>query len=242
LPDLLGLKIIEIFEKAHKTYGVRRIKAALKSIGLQVGRSKIKTKMNEYGLTCKAAKKYKATTNFKHNLPVSPNLLKQNFVVTTPNRVWVSHFTYIWTLEGWMYLAVVIDLYSRRVVGWALSNRMKKELVIDALQMAIKQRKPPEGLIVHSDRGSQYCSKEYQKILKKNRMRCSMSKKGDCYDNACAETFFHSFKVEWVYGNTYLNREICKQSAIEYIEVFYNRQRLHSYLGYLAPCQFERVA
>jgi transposase InsO family protein len=223
LPDLLGLKIIEIFEKAHKTYGVRRIKAALKSIGLQVGRSKIKTKMNEYGLTCKATKKYKATTNSKHNLPVSPNLLKQNFVVTTPNRVWVSDFTYIWTLEGWMYLAVVIDLYSRRVVGWALSNRMKKELVIDALQMAIKQRKPPEGLIVHSDRGS-------------------MSKKGDCYDNACAERFFHSFKVEWVYGNTYPNREICKQSAIEYIEVFYNRQRFHSYLGYLAPCQFERVA
>lgn len=141
-----------------------------------------------------------------------------------------------------MYLAVVIDLFSRRVVGWALSNRMTKELVINALNMAIKLRKPPAGLIAHSDRGSQYCSKEYQKLLKKNHIRCSMSKKGDCYDNACAETFFHSFKVEWVYGDTYHTREACKQSAIEYIEVFYNRQRLHSYLGYMAPCQFERVA
>lgn len=198
--------------------------------------------MKEYGLVCKAAKKYKATTNSNHKLPVAPNLLEQDFSVDRPNNVWVSDFTYLWTNEGWMYLAVVIDLYSRRVVGWSLSNRMTKKLVLDAMKMAIRQRKPAPGLIAHSDRGSQYCSHDYQKLLKKHYIRCSMSKKGDCYDNACAETFFHSLKVEWIYGNTFPSREECKQSVIEYIEVFYNRQRIHSYLGYRTPCQFEQVA
>ena len=207
-----------------------------------VGRRLIKSKMDHYGLVCKAAKRYKATTNSKHNLPVAPNLLEQNFVVSAPNKVWVSDFTYLWTLQGWMYLAVVLDLYSRRIVGWSMSNRMTKELVIEALEMAIRQRKPAAGLIVHSDRGSQYCSHEYQKRIKRYQLCCSMSKKGDCYDNACAETFFHSFKVEWIYGYTFLTREECRQSARAYIEVFYNRQRLHSYLGYRTPCQFEQVA
>jgi putative transposase len=238
----LGIKICAIFDKSHKTYGIRRIKAALASDGIRVGRRLIKSKMDHYGLVCKAAKRYKATTNSKHNLPVAPNLLEQNFVVSAPNKVWVTDFTYLWTLQGWMYLAVVLDLYSRRIVGWSMSNRMTKELVIEALEMAIRQRKPAAGLIVHSDRGSQYCSHEYQKRIKRYQLCCSMSKKGDCYDNACAETFFHSFKVEWIYGYTFLTREECRQSARSYIEVFYNRQRLHSYLGYRTPCQFEQVA
>ena len=239
---MLGLKIKEIFEKSRQTYGIRRIKAALLNSGIKVGRDKIRDKMKEYGLVCKAAKRYKATTNSNHNLPVAPNLLNQEFTVAALNKVWVSDFTYLWTLEGWLYLAVVIDLYSRRVVGWSLSNRMTKELVIDAMKMALRQRKPSPGLIAHSDRGSQYCSHDYQKLLKNNRILCSMSKKGDCYDNACAETFFHSLKVEWIYGNTFRRREDCRQSVIEYVEVFYNRQRLHSYLGYTTPCQFERAA
>ncbi len=156
--------------------------------------------------------------------------------------MWVSDFTYLWTDKGWMYLAVVIDLYSRMIVGWSLSNRMTKELVINAMQMAIRTRKPKSSLIAHSDRGSQYCSKDYQKLLVSNKIVCSMSKKGDCYDNACAETFFHSLKVEWVYDETFATHEICKSSVIEYIEVFYNRQRLHSYLGYKTPCEFELAA
>jgi len=141
-----------------------------------------------------------------------------------------------------MYFAIVLDLYSRRIVGWSMSNRMTKQLVIDALDMAVRQRKPSVGLIIHSDRGSQYCSHEYQKRLKKHQMICSMSKKGDCYDNACAETFFHSLKVEWIYGYTFQSHETCRLSARTYIEVFYNCQRLHSYLGYRTPSQFELAA
>ncbi|NCU32886.1 MAG: IS3 family transposase [Candidatus Moranbacteria bacterium] len=196
----------------------------------------------KYGLVPKAAKKYKPTTNSNYKLPVAPNLLEQNFTVNSPNTVWVSDFTYIYTETGWQYLAVVIDLYSRRVVGWSVNNRMTKKLVIDAMDMAIKNRKPPAGLIAHSDRGSQYCSKDYQKLLKKYKIRPSMSKKGDCYDNACAETFFHSFKVEWIYGEKFTGYDDLRASALEYIEIFYNRQRLHSYLGYKTPAEFEKVA
>lgn len=242
MPDILGIKICEIFKKSRKTYGIRRIKEALKKEKIFAGRDKIRKKVHQYGLVSKAAKKYKATTNSNHNLPVAPNLLNQDFKVSKPNKVWVSDFTYLWTEKGWMYLAVVIDLYSRKVVGWSLSNRMTKELVISAMQMAIRTRKPKAGLIAHSDRGSQYCSKDYQKLLKDNKIECSMSKKGDCYDNACAETFFHSFKVEWIYDEEFVSHEVCRASVIEYIEIFYNQQRLHSYLGYKTPCEFELVA
>lgn len=238
----MGIKIRELFEKSHRTYGIRRIKEALKAENISVGRDTIRKKMQQYGLVSKAAKKYKATTNSNHSLPVAPNLLNQNFSVCEPNKVLVTDFTYLWTEKGWVYLAVVIDLYSRMVVGWSLSNRMKKELVIDAMEMAVRRRKPSFPLIAHSDRGSQYCSKEYQKILKKNKIICSMSKKGDCYDNACAETFFHSFKVEWVFDKIFKSYDECIESITEYIEIFYNRQRLHSYLGYKTPYEFEKAA
>jgi transposase InsO family protein len=202
----------------------------------------VRNRFKKYGLVPKAAKKYKPTTNSNHKLPVAPNLLEQNFVVNTPNTVWVSDFTYIHTESGWQYLAVVIDLYSRRVVGWSVNNRMTKKLVIDAMEMAIRNRKPPAGLIAHSDRGSQYCSNDYQKLLKKHKIRPSMSKKGNCYDNACAETFFHSFKVEWIYGEKFMGYDDLRVAVLEYIEIFYNRQRLHSYLGYKTPAEFENVA
>lgn len=202
----------------------------------------MRNRFKKYSLVPKAAKKYKPTTNSNHKLPVAPNLLEQNFVINTPNTVWVSDFTYIHTESGWQYLAVVIDLYSRRVIGWSVNNRMTKKLVIDAMKMAIRNRKPTAGLIAHSDRGSQYCSNDYQKLLKKHKISPSMSNKGDCYDNACAESFFHSFKVEWIYGKKFIDRDDLRASVLEYIEIFYNRQRLHSYLGYKTPVEFENVA
>lgn len=241
-PDIIGKKVIAIFEKSHKTYGIRRVKKALEKEGIVTSRDTVRNRFKKYGLVPKAAKKYKPTTNSNHKLPVAPNLLEQNFVVNTPNTVWVSDFTYIHTESGWQYLAVVIDLYSRRVVGWSVNNRMTKKLVIDAMEMAIRNRKPPAGLIAHSDRGSQYCSNDYQKLLKKHKIRPSMSKKGDCYDNACAETFFHSFKVEWIYGEKFMGYDDLRVAVLEYIEIFYNRQRLHSYLGYKTPAEFENVA
>lgn len=234
--------MIAIFEKSRRTYGVRRVKKALEKEGIVTSRDTVRNRFKKYGLVPKAAKKYKPTTNSNHKLPVAANLLEQNFCVNRPNAVWVSDFTYIHTETGWQYLAVVIDLYSRRVVGWSINNRMTKKLVIDAMEMAIRTRKPPAGLIAHSDRGSQYCSNDYQKLLKKHKIDCSMSKKGDCYDNACAETFFHSIKVEWVYGEKFIGYDDLRASVLEYIEIFYNRQRLHSYLGYLTPVEFENVA
>jgi len=166
-------------------------------------------------------------------------LLQQNFLAYKPNEKWVSDITYCWTEEGWLYLAVVMDLYSRKVVGWAISERMTKQLVIDALQMAIWGRKPPRGLILHSDRGSQYCSHEYQKILKIYELVCSMSKRGDCYDNAAMESWNHSFKVEAIHGEKFLTRDLAKKHVFEYIEIYYNRKRLHSMLGYKTPVSFE---
>jgi len=241
-PDELGINVLTIFCKSHKTYGIRRVRKALLRENIIASNSAIRSKFKKYGLICKAAKKYKPTTNSNHKLPVAPNLLDRNFSIDRPNAVWVSDFTYIQTESGWQYLAVVIDLYSRRIVGWSLNNRMTKRLVIDAMEMAIKNRRPKEGLIAHSDRGSQYCSNDYKKLLKKYKMQSSMSKKGDPYDNACAETFFHSFKVEWIYDNKFVGYEDLRVSIIEYIEIFYNRQRLHSYLDYMTPCEFEMAA
>jgi transposase InsO family protein len=191
------------------------------------------------GWRARAAKKYKATTNSNHNLPVAPNLLEQCFDADKPNEKWVSDITYIWTEEGWLYLAVVMDLFSRKIVGWSLSERMKATLVTEALKMALWRRKMPRGVIVHSDRGSQYCSAEYQSLLNTHGLICSMSKRGDCYDNAAMESWNHSFKVEAIHGDKLITRSITKNHVFEYIEVYYNRKRLHSKLGYLSPEEFE---
>jgi len=182
-----------------------------------------------------------AATNSNHNLPIAPNLLNQDFSATAPNQKWVGDITYLWTDEGWLYLAVVIDLYSRSVVGWAMDRRMKSELVCQALTMALERRGSPSGVIVHTDRGSQYCSKTYQKIISTYSLKCSMSKKGDCYDNACAESFFHSLKVELTHGSYYESRSQLRREIFEYIEAYYNVVRLHSSNDYNSPSDFEML-
>jgi putative transposase len=216
----------------------------LADAGQHYGRKTVAESMRRQGLRAKAAKKFKATTNSKHNLPVAANLLQQDFTATAPNQKYVSDITYLWTDAGWLYLATVIDLYSRLVVGWAMSERMTAHLVCDALQMALWRRGMPSGVIVHSDRGSQYCSAAYQALIKKQGLLCSMSARGCCYDNACAESFFHTLKVEVIHGERFATREEMRQTIFEYIEVDYNRTRRHSANGYISPEAFEaqRVA
>jgi len=239
--DILGQRVKRIFFKSKKRYGSRRIKKELEKQGIVVSRKKISRLMAKYNLLAKARRKMRYTTDSNHKLPVAPNLLDQSFEVTNPNEVWVGDITYLKTREGWLYLSIVIDLYSRKVVGWHLSNRMTKELVIEALRMAIKDRQPNRGLIFHSDRGSQYCSHAYQELLSMYGFRSSMSRKAECLDNAVAESFFHTLKVEAIYGEPLRSKREMAREVREYIEVFYNRQRLHSNNGYLSPCEFERL-
>ena len=195
--------------------------------------------LQRQGLRAKAARKFKATTNSRHTLPVAPNLLEQDFTAAAPNCKWVGDITYLATGEGWLYLAVIIDLYSRKVVGWAMSERMTADLVGDALQMALWRRKIPKGVIVHSDRGSQYCSILYQSMLIKYELTCSMSAKGNRYDNAGAESFFHSLKVEAIHGERFDTRDAMQRQVFEYIELDYNKQRRHSAIGMISPEVFE---
>ncbi len=239
--DIFGHKVKSIFHKSKNTYGTRRIKKELAKKGIVLSRKKISHLMGKHNLVAKARRKTRITTDSKHNLPVAPNLLNQQFDVDAPNKIWVGDITYLATSEGWLYLAVVIDLYSRKVVGWSISNRMTKALVLSALMMAIIARKPDKGLIFHSDRGSQYCSYAYQDLLQKHGFRASMSRKGECLDNAVAESFFHSLKVEAIYGNPMKSKVRITQEVREYIEVFYNHQRLHSTLGYVSPCEYEKL-
>jgi len=234
-------KIIEIFDNKHRRYGSRRVWFELRLRGTMCSRNRVARLMKQVDLKSKRSKKFKTTTNSKHNLPVAPNLLNKNFIVEQPDQVWVSDITYIWTWEGWMYLAVVLDLYARHVVGWSMSNRINKELVLSAIGQAIDRRSPKAGLIFHSDRGSQYASKEVQQLLKKYQINQSMSKKGDCFDNAVAESFFATLKTELVYPYFFRFRSEARLKIFEYIEIFYNRHRLHSFLNYMTPSQFERV-
>ena len=195
--------------------------------------------MRENGLFAKSRRKYKATTDSKHALPVAPNLLEQRFDAARPNTVWVSDITYLWTRQGWMYLAVIIDLFSRKVVGWSLCERMTAELVCEALDAAVQQRRPPPGLIFHSDRGSQYASRAFRRRLWRYRMRQSMSGKGNCFDNAVAESFFATLKKELVRNRAFETRSAAHTEVFEYIEVFYNRRRAHSLLDSETPTSFE---
>jgi len=234
------LEAIRRVHTAHKArVGSPRIALHLQEEGRTVGKNRIARLMREAGLRAKAARKLKATTNSNHGLPVAPNRLQQDFSATRPDEKWVTDITYIETHEGWLYLAVVLDLYARRVVGWAMAERMTSQLVCDALQMALDRRKTPNGVLVHSDRGSQYCSDVYQRLLRRHGLVCSMSKRGDCYDNAAMESWNHSLKVEAIHGERFDTREQAKEHVFEYIEIYYNRQRLHSRLGYLTPEMFE---
>lgn len=226
----------------HTYYGSRRMKKALNELDYPIGRWKTQSLMREAGVQVRHRKKYKVTTNSNHKQPVFENRLNRQFNVTRPNQVYVGDITYIWTQEGWLYLAVVIDLFSRKVVGWSMSSRMKTKLVCDALRMAIGQRQPPTGLIVHSDRGSQYASKSYRRLLKSHGLIGSMSRLGNCWDNAVAESFFGSLKQERCQWQHYQTRYAAQQDILQYITVFYNSYRLHSYLGYKSPNKYEAEA
>ena len=232
-------QVRSIFDAHKGRYGAPRVQRELSAIGRHHNEKTIAASLRRQGLRAKAAKRFKATTYSNHALPVAPNLLEQDFSADQPNEKYVQDITYISTDEGWLYLAVVIDLYSRQVVGWAMRDRMKAGLVCDALTMALFRRGMPKGVIVHSDRGSQYCSHRFQSLIEKHQLRCSMSKKGDCYDNACAETFFHSLKVELIHGVRYTTREEAKRAIFDYIETYYNRIRRHSSIGYMSPAAFE---
>ncbi len=235
------LKAIERIYDDHKgRAGSPRITWALRAEGQQVGKNRIARLMRQKALRAKAARKFKATTNSQHNLPVAPNLLNQDFSAKRPNEKWVSDITYLATDEGWLYLAVVLDLYARRVIGWAMSERMTSKLTCDALRMALWRRKRPQGVIVHSDRGSQYCAHDYRRLIRDNGLIASMSKKGDCYDNAAMESWNHSLKVEAIHGERFPTRQDARNHVFEYIEIYYNRKRPHSGLGYLSPEAFEQ--
>ena len=231
--------VLEAFRARKGRSGAIGLTLDLDDLCHTYDRKTVAASMKRQGLRAKAAKKFKATTDSDHNLPVAPNLLDQDFSAYAPNQKWVCDITYLWTGEGWLYLAVVLDLFSRMVVGWAMDKRMKAKLVTDALQMALWRRRMPKGVMVHSDRGSQYCSKKYQALIKKHKLICSMSAKGNPYDNAVAESFFHTLKVELIHGESFDTRETMRQAVFEYIEVDYNRTRRHSANGHGGPLHYE---
>lgn len=228
-------RIREIHEETKAAYGSPRIYLELKSRGIPASQGRVERLMREHGLRGRHKRRFKATTDSKHTLPVAPNRLEQNFDTDRPDQAWTADITYIGTGEGWLYLAIVLDLYTRQIVGWAMRERMTKDLVIDALRMAWFRRRPPPGLIHHSDRGSQYCSHDFQKELASYGMLASMSRKGNCWDNAPSESFFNSLKNERVHGTRYPTRDAARTDVFEYIEVFYNRVRRHTSLGGISP-------
>ncbi len=240
-PFLFNLKarIRGIFKQSDSSYGTRRISKQLKSEGMKIGRYRARSLMKEMGLKVKQSKRYKVTTDSRHNYPVASNILNRQFDVKEPDRVWATDITYIWTLEGWLYLAVVMDLFSRQIVGWAMNKRIKTQLAKDALAMAFFRRKPAPGLLHHSDRGSQYASYNYQEQLEQFKMIPSMSRKGNCWDNAPMERFFRSLKSERLVSCRFATRARAKSEILDYI-TYYNSIRLHSYLDYLSPMEYEK--
>jgi transposase InsO family protein len=234
-------EIYQIHQASRQTYGSPRIHAQLKAKGCKYGEKRVARLMHLNGIKPKWKKKFKTTTDSKHSLPVAENKLNQEFEVTAPNQKWTADITYVWTKEGWLYLAVVLDLFSRRIVGWSMQAGLSRKLVIAALQMAVQTRHPPDGLLHHSDRGSQYASQDYQHLLDRAGMICSMSRKGNCYDNAPTESFFATLKRELIHHQRYQSRIEAKEDIFQYIEVWYNRKRRHSSLGYLSPEEFEKI-
>ncbi len=236
---VLKRRVDTIFDESKGSYGSRRIVKELQYEGRQIGRFKVRRLMRELCLEVTVAKRYRLTTNSRHSFPVAPNVLNRQFEVDVPNTVWTSDISYIWTLEGWLYLAVVMDLCSRQIVGWALDKRMKTQLVLDALVMAYWRRKPAKGLLHHSDRGSQYACHKYQHQLTDYGMKPSMSRKGNCWDNSPMERFFRSLKSERLIHCRFETRTAAKNEVIDYI-VYYNSIRLHSSLGYKSPMNYEK--
>lgn len=211
-------------------------------LGIRVGQRRVGRLMRQNGIRVIRSRKFKRTTDSDHAFNIAPNLLQQDFTASGPNQKWAGDITYVWTREGWVYLAVIIDLFSRRVVGWAISNRMKQDLALRALNMAIAIRRPPPGCIHHTDRGSQYCAHDYQKLLRKHGFKVSMSGKGNCYDNSAVESFFKSLKAELVWRRNWQTRREVEVALFEYINGFYNPRRKHSALGWKSPVAFEQRA
>lgn len=237
-------RLVELIEKAHSgsrsTYGSPRIHVVLSGMkGVKCSLPRVARLMRKHGIRAKTKKKFKATTNSKHYLPVAENVLDRQFRPDAPDKAWAGDITYLWTNEGWLYLAVVIDLYSRRVVGWAMEATLSRELALKALRMAISKRQPPKGLIAHTDRGCQYASNDYQALLRLYGAVCSMSRKGNCWDNSVVESFFGTLKQEHVFFCDFKTRKEARQSVFEWIEGWYNNKRIHSTLGNVSPKEYE---
>jgi putative transposase len=238
----LTIEITKIHDESFKIYGSPNITIELNRSGTSVSRGTVARIMRKNGIKSKIRKKYKATTNSNHNLPVAENILNREFTAEKRNQKWVSDITYIWTDEGWLYLAGILDLCDGALVGWSMDSRMTKELVINALTEACIRRNPDPGLLLHSDRGVQYCCKEYQKEIARREFTCSMSRKGNCWDNAPMESFWGKLKTEWLNDKKFRTRAEAKQAVFEYIELFYNRVRFRSTIGYVAPLKMGTVA
>jgi putative transposase len=229
-----------VFEESDKTYGAGRISNELRTLGTRVGKNRIWRLMQQNGLHVKTTRRFKITTNSDHKRPVAPNLVNRDFTADAPDRLWTGDITYIWTNQGWLYLAVVLDVFSRRIVGWSMNQRMTDDLVVAAFKNALARRRPAQGLIFHTDRGSQYCSKRFRALVKGAGGIQSMSATGCCYDNAITESFFGTLKRELVHHCSFKTRQEAQSRIFRYIEGFYNRKRLHSAIGYLSPERFEQ--
>lgn len=235
------VEIQEVHKASRGTYGSPRMHVELQARDFPVGRHRVARLMRENGITARFKRPFRRTTDSSHSLAVAANHLNRNFEVDGPDKAWVTDITYVWTEQGWLYLAIVLDLFSRRVIGWSMAEHMRTELVLGALDMALGQRVPSSALTHHSDRGSQYASHAYREALDAQGIQCSMSRKGNCWDNAVAESFFGTLKTELVHRTRWLTRLAARTAIFEYIEVFYNRQRRHSHLDYMSPVEYENL-
>ena len=238
--SILSAHIRTAFQGSRRTYGSPRVRAELASLGVRTSKRRVERLMRQSGFYALRKRRFVRTTDSKHTLPIAPNLLARDFTASAPNRVWVTDITYLWTTEGWLYLSVMLDLFSRRVVGWAMSERIDEELVLTTLQMALQSRRPARGLIHHSDRGSQYCGARYLAVLEAHGVIRSMSRKGNCWDNAPSESFFGTLKQELILRAPFLSRDGTRTLVFEYLEAYYNRKRRHSTLGFLSPMDYEQ--
>jgi transposase InsO family protein len=236
----LAVHVAAAHAASRRRYGSPRVYRELHAQGHVVGRHRVARLMREQGLRAREKRRFQRTTDSQHAFPVAPNVLDRQFTVAQPNTVWVSDITYLWTREGWLYLVVILDLFSRRVVGWAVHDRITRQLALDALTMALELRHPGPGLVHHSDRGSQYASGDYRARLAAQGIVCSMSRRGNCWDNAVAESFFSTLKIELAHDAAWTTHAEARAAVAEYLEIFYNRQRRHSVLDYLSPVAFER--
>jgi len=239
--EQLRVAIRAAHHQSRGTYGSPRVQRELVAQGFEAGRNRVARQMRSMGLVARRPKRFRRTTDSSHDHPVAANVLNRDFAVEGPNQAWVTDITYLWTREGWLYLAVVLDLFARRVVGWAMAEHLRTSLALEALHMALGRRLPQPGLVHHSDRGCQYASEAYRTALTRHGILCSMSRKGNCWDNAVAESFFSTLKIELVHRSTWTDRATARLAVAEYIECFYNSERRHSTLDYRSPAEHEKL-